>query len=41
MTVAFPASSGQPEDSPQASDVTVCELSQVDVDVALGVNQVF
>ena len=41
MTWVFPASSGEPEDSLQASEVTVRELSQVDVNVALGVHQVF
>jgi hypothetical protein len=37
--LVFPACSGQPEDSPQDSQVTVGELSQVDVNVALGVHQ--
>jgi hypothetical protein len=36
-----PARSGQPEDSSQASEIAVGELTQVDVNVAPGVHQIF
>ena len=41
VTLILPATPGQPEDSPQAPEVTVGELSQADVNVALGIRQIF
>ena len=41
LTLVSAACSGQPEDSPQASEIAVGQLSQVDVNIPLGVHQIF